>query len=111
MAVAEASFKILKLSISFGFTSDNGLATPAGLSFPIGTPSITIKGLFCAFNDDPPRILIFGAESGDPPAVVILTPAALPFNNWSVEIIAPLLKSFVVITSTDPVASSFLTLP
>ena len=105
MAVDDASFNIEKLSISLGFISDKGLLTPAALVLSIGIPSITINGLFCALSDEPPLILIFGAASGCPPFDVILTPATLPFNNWSAETMAPLLKSFSVTAETDPVAS------
>ena len=68
----------MKLSTSLGFTNDKGLLTPAGFCVPTGIPSITINGLLSAFKDAPPLILILGAESGDPPLSVILTPAALP---------------------------------
>ncbi|MNR08939.1 hypothetical protein D3C85_1251180 [compost metagenome] len=56
MAVAFASFKTVKVSISFGFTNDSGLgAFP--IEFPLkGTPSITTKGSLLALSDAPPRI-------------------------------------------------------
>ena len=75
--------------MSFGFINDNGLETPAGVVLSTGIPSITNKGLLLAFKEDPPLILIFGAESGCPPLFVILTPGALPVSNWSADTIAP----------------------
>ena len=79
--MADASFKIEKLSTSFGLTNDNGLLTPAGLIFDNGTPSITISGSLFPLKDDPPLIRILGAASGCPPEFVILTPATFPLIN------------------------------
>ena len=81
MAVAEASFKTLKLSMSLGFIKDSGLLTPAGLVLSMGTPSITISGLLLPDNEAPPLIRMFGAESGWPPFEVIRTPANFPVSN------------------------------
>ncbi len=111
IAVADASFNIEKLSISFGLIKVKGLLTPAGFKSPIGTPSIIINGLLLAFKEAPPLILILGEESGEPPLFVILTPAAFPANNWSTETIAPLLKSLAVTNDTEPVASFFFAAP
>src|SRR6476620_9207387 len=102
---------MVMLATSLGFTNDNGLETPAGVIVFSGIPSITINGLEFPAGEAPPLILIFGAASGDPPLVVILTPAALPVSNWSVDTIDPLLNSFSVTVVTEPVASLRLTVP
>ena len=64
MAAAEASFKTVNVSMSFGLINESGLLTPAGVVLSTGIPSITINGLLFAFNEAPPLILIFGVESG-----------------------------------------------
>ena len=57
MAVAEASFKTEKDSISFGFILASTPLDPPAVP-DIGSPSITISGSFDALREDPPLILI-----------------------------------------------------
>ena len=90
MAAADASFKTVKVSISFGLIKLNGLATPdieelplLSFAFSKGIPSITIKGSLLAFKEAPPRIRITLPEPGAPPLEVIDTPATLPDINCS----------------------------
>ena len=104
IAVADASFKIVKLSTSLGLSVANTLES-------IGRPSKTTSGSLFANNEDPPLILIVGTEPGEPPLVLIVTPATLPVNKLSTVTFAPLLKSFELIVLTEPVASFFLTVP
>ena len=83
MAAADASFKTVKVSISFGLIKLNGLETPEIFEFSKGIPSITIKGSLLAFKEAPPRIRITLPEPGAPPLEVIDTPATLPDINCS----------------------------
>ena len=48
------------------------------LVLSIGTPLITMSGLFCPENDDCPRILILLVPAGPVPSPEICTPAILP---------------------------------
>ena len=57
MAVADASFKTEKDSISFGLILANTPLDPPAVP-DIGSPSITISGSFDALREDPPLILI-----------------------------------------------------
>ena len=77
----------------------------------MGTPSNTISGSLDALRDAPPRTRIVEPEVGDPPPLIICTPATLPFTSSSGEEIIPLLKSFSPIDDTEPVRSSFLRTP
>ena len=79
MAVAEASFRTVNDSMSFGFTSANGLFIPLVLLLSRGIPSMTISGLFEAFSEAPPRMRISAPSPGAPLAVVTFTPAILPW--------------------------------
>src|SRR4030095_1262530 len=111
MAVADASFKTVIDTISFGLIVARALGTPAISEFDRGIPSITINGSLLAFNEAPPRILIVLPEPGAPSFGVIDTPATLPRINCSGVTIAPLLKSFALIAVTAPVRSFFILVP
>lgn len=65
MAVAEASFKTVKVSISLGLMVASALGVPGAASFETGIPSITISGSLLAFSDAPPRIRIVEPAPGD----------------------------------------------
>ncbi len=76
MAVAEASFSTVKVSMSFELMVLNGLAIPLmPVALSTGTPSITINGSLLADMEDPPRIRILAAEPGAPPEETTLKPA------------------------------------
>ncbi len=111
MAVADASLSTEKDSISFGLMVDKIPREPPTLSLDIGNPSITINGSLEALIDEPPRILIVAPEPGAPPSDVIFTPATLPLSRLSGVTILPLVKSFAVTDSTDPVASLTVVVP
>src|SRR5436190_13218734 len=111
MAVADASFKILKDSISFGLINANALAAPAIPVLSTGTPSITINGSLLALSDAPPRMRIVLPEPGAPPLDDICTPATFPAINCSGVVMGPLLKSFAVMAVTEPVRSFFSLVP
>jgi len=77
MAVAEASFKTLMLSISFGFKKLNGFLAgldPKPITFPPevvscpdkGIPSTTNKGLLLERTEFVPLIRIFTPAPGAP---------------------------------------------
>lgn len=80
MAVAEASFRTVKLSISLGLMDERGLLVPLIPSFDTGSPSITIRGSFDALRDEPPRIRMVDPEPGAPSPVVTTTPADFPLR-------------------------------
>ena len=89
MAVAEASFKIVKVSISLGWTVAKGFDIPLIPPSSTGTPSITINGLLDADIEEPPRTRIVAPAPGAPPSVITLTPAALPTNISVADVTAP----------------------
>src|SRR5690554_899325 len=111
MAVADASFSTVKVSISLGLTKAKKLLLPFRFLLSRGTPSTITKGSLEAFNDDPPRTRMVEPLPGAPPELVITTPALLPTKRSCGEVIAPRLKSLALTTSTEPVASDFLTDP
>ena len=111
MAVAEASFKTVNVSISPGLMVFSGFLIPEISSLSIGTPSITKSGSLLAESDEPPRMRMVEPEPGAPPPEVIWTPGILPITSCSGEVMEPLLKSSALTAVTDPVASSFLTCP
>src|SRR5690606_6409034 len=104
MAVAEASLRILMLSISLGFKKFNGflaelepapkLEPPAETSSPeSGIPSTTKSGLLLERTEEVPRILTLIPAPGAPLLWVICTPAVCPWINCSGEEMTPWLKS------------------
>ena len=111
MAVADASFKMLNDSMSFGLIIASGFATPEIPPLATGTLSITINGSLLAFKEAPPLILIVLPAPGAPPLEVICTPATLPAISCSAEVFCPLTKSFEVTLTTEPVKSFFLAVP
>ena len=111
MAVADASFKIVNVSISFGLIMLSGLATPEMPALLKGIPSNTIKGSLLALKDEPPRIRIVLPDPGAPPLEVIATPATLPVINCSGLVMAPFTKSLEPIVVTEPVKSFLRTEP
>ena len=56
-------------------------------------------------------IRIVAPPPGAPPELVMTTPAVLPTRRSWAEVMFPLLKSSALIAVTEPVASSFLTVP
>ncbi len=110
MAVAEASFKTVKVSMSFGFTIAKGLVKPCTPLLSIASPSITINGSFLAFNDEPPRIRIVAPPPGVP-LEITFTPAILPVIISCALVITPLLILSGLMAVTDPVKSFFFTVP
>ncbi len=101
MAVAEASLRMLKLSMSFGL-----IEFRAGPSvWSMGTPSITYSGLLLPSEDTPPRIFTVPASPGLPLGGTTFTPAVLPVISCSGEAMSPTLNSFSLTCSTAPVAS------
>ena len=89
MAVAAASFKMVKVAISLGLIRLNVLDAP-DIPLPLkGTPSITISGSLLAFNEAPPRIRMVLPAPGEPPLLVIDTPATLPAINCSGVVMLP----------------------
>ena len=111
MAVAEASFKIVKVSISLGWTVAKGFDIPLIPPSSTGTPSITINGLLDADIEEPPRTRIVAPAPGAPPSVITLTPAALPTNISVADVTAPFTILSALIAVTDPVKSFFLAVP
>src|SRR5579859_5652248 len=107
MAVADASYNTVKVSMSFGFKEVNGLATPPGKVLSTGNPSITINGSLLADSEDPPLILIVALSPGAPLLETTETPAILPKIRSCGEVKTPLLKSLPEIAATAPVASFF----
>jgi len=110
IAVADASFKTVKDSISLGLILAKIPLEPPTPSFVIGNPSITIKGLLEALIEDPPLILISDPDPGAP-LVVTVTPATRPCNKFSAVTILPFVKSLAVTDSIDPVASFLVIVP
>ncbi len=76
-----------------------------------GTPSITNRGSFDAESEAPERILTVAPEPGAPPLLTTFTPGIFPTMASCTEVRFPLLKSSGRIAATDPVASSFFTVP
>ncbi|CUP26161.1 Uncharacterised protein [Segatella copri] len=111
MAVAEASFNTVKLSISLGLTRERGLFTPFVLLLSIGIPSITINGLLLAVREAPPRIRICAPSPGAPVDELTFTPAILPWIISCAEVMIPWFFSSGLIAVTEPVKSFFLATP
>src|SRR5690554_558300 len=112
IAVADASFKTVKVSMSFEFILLRGSDIPlTPLVLSTGTPSITIRGSLLADIDDPPLIRIVEPAPGAPPDDTILRPATFPANISEGLVASPLLRDVASTATTDPVASSFLTDP
>src|SRR5687767_8967888 len=107
MAVAEASFKTVKVSMSLGFKLANGFEMPDGPELSIGNPSITIRGSLLADNEDPPRIRIVEFAPGAPLFDVTETPANFPTTKSCGDVRTPWLKSLLPRLTTAPVASFF----
>ena len=83
--------------------------TPVALS--TGTPSITINGSLLADIEEPPRILMLAAEPGAPPDDTTLIPATFPANSSEGDVAKPLFSLVASTAVTEPVASSFFTVP
>ncbi|MNE45097.1 hypothetical protein D3C80_1393660 [compost metagenome] len=119
IAVAAASLKISKLSMSSGFNPAtdepiNVAASPLdNCSLEIFTksssiiPSTTQRGLLSPFKDDAPRIRIFGAAPKVPETFWTDTPATWPSNILLTSWIPFLSASIAFILVDDPV-NSFL---
>src|SRR5690625_2231273 len=66
MAAAEASFKIVMFSISFGLMVLSGFLIPSIPSSSSGRPSTTNKGSLLADSEEPPRIRMVAPAPGAP---------------------------------------------
>ena len=71
MAVADASFNMVNVSISFGLIKARALACPEIPPLSNGIPSITINGSLLALREAPPRIRILLPDPGAPLLEVI----------------------------------------
>ena len=111
IAVDEASFSTVILSISSGLIELKILREPPTPPSFIGTPSITISGLEVKDKEPLPRIRIVCPSPGAPLAEVICTPAILPWMSWSAFTAGALLKSLSVTKFTEPVRSFFFIAP
>ena len=78
IAVADASFKILIDSMSFGFITFKPFLIPPTPPESNGIPSTTYKGLEFKFNEPIPLIKTFDPSPGAPLLVTIETPATFP---------------------------------
>ena len=78
MAVADASFNTVKLSMSVGLTELRGFERPSTEPELMTTPSITINGSLLAVREEPPRMRMAEPPPGCPVDVATLTPATLP---------------------------------
>ncbi len=83
--------------------------TPVALS--IGTPSTTISGSLLADIDEPPRIRMLEPDPGAPPDDTMLIPATFPASKSEGDVAKPLFSLVASTAVTEPVASSFLTVP
>ena len=111
MAVAEASLRTEKVSMSFGFTDASGSPMPAPPSPVTGTPSMTMSGSLFALSEAAPRIRIVEEEPGCPDGGVTSRPETLPTRAWPGVVMAPRFTSSLLIATTDPVMSLFFTVP
>ena len=122
MAVADASFKISTVSISFGLIKESALrvcfSSPpieegVVLVLPLlkGTPSITYNGSVPPKKELEPRILILKAAPGAPSFWVTFTPAILPCNACSTLVGTSFTSASRLIRVTAPVASFRFTVP
>ena len=111
MAVAEASFSTVKVSMSLGLMVAKALGVPGAASLATGIPSITINGSLLAFNDAPPRMRILLPAPGCPSGDDTCSPGTLPCINSCGEVTAPLFSSSALRATTEPLKSFFLTEP
>ena len=77
----------------------------------MGSPSMTISGSFDALSDEPPRMRMVELLPGAPSLLITLTPATLPASMSCALVVMPLLSSSGLMALTEPVASSFFTVP
>ena len=89
MAVDEASFSTVMLSMSDGFIILMKLPLPVIPPFSKGTPSTTINGSLDAFRDAPPRIRMLLPADGEPPELIICTPETFPLMSRSLLRVTP----------------------
>ena len=66
MAVADASFNTVKVSISFGLMVDKAFGVPGAELLATGIPSMTISGSLLAFREEPLRMRSVEPEPGPP---------------------------------------------
>ena len=111
IAAAEASFSTENDSMSFGFSRSSGLDIAPPAPCAIGTPSITISGSFEAFSEAAPRMRMREPEPGPPSPGVTSRPGTFPLSMSCVFTTAPRLRSSAFIAETEPVRSSFFTVP
>ncbi len=111
IAVAEASFRMVMLSMFSGEIRPRALLEPFTVLPSMGTPSTTIRGALLAASDAPPRMRMLAPPAGLPPSVVTTTPGLAPTSrSWAVEA-RPASISSGFTTATEPVASLFFTMP
>ena len=111
MAVADASLRTVKLSMSSGLMEAIGSDMPEMPSLDTGRPSITYSGVLEALMEEPPRMRTVAPEPGIPSPAVTTTPALLPRRRSVGEVTTPLLISSALTVETEPVRSLFFTVP
>ena len=111
MAVAEASLRTVKLSMSSGLMEESGSDMPEMPSLDTGRPSMTMSGSLEALMEEPPRTRMVAPEPGIPEPEVTTTPALLPRRRSAGEVMTPLLMSSPLTVETEPVRSLFFTVP
>src|SRR5690606_14795751 len=102
MAVEDASFNTVIVSISDGDTSEILLT---------GKPSTIYNGLLSCDSDVPPRTRILISASGDPSVEVTCTPAKRPVSVSATVATGIFFKSSPPTDTIDPVKSAFLAVP
>ena len=119
MAVAEASFSTVMVSISLGLSQAMALEainrssckSPAKVPFPSGIgsgsrwmiPSTTHRGSWLPRSVEVPRIRILGLAPTWPVWVITDMPGTTPCNIWSMLVSPATLISSAFIENTEPV--------
>ena len=112
MAVEEASFNTVMLSISAGLIMLRKLLElPEMPPCSNGTPSSTIRGSLLALSEAPPRTRMVLPAEAEPLFDMICTPETLPLINCSGDDTNPLLKSLELTVATEPVRSLLRAVP
>src|SRR5690554_515285 len=105
MAVADASFRTVKVSMSFELIELSGLDIPvAPVALSTGTPSSTMSGSLLAHVEEPPPIRIVDEEPGAQPAETTLGRATCPARRSAGAVARPLLSLVASTATTERVA-------